>query len=210
MPRSRYDNIDPEKKAQLLEAAVEEFGRYGYELASINRILEAARFSKGSFYYYFDDKADLAATTLLAVAAPELAAQQLELPDSAEGFWSELRRAGLAKLQQMQARRAEYDCLTRLSSALAADPALAAKVLPVFEPSRRALAHFLERGVALGALRSDVPLGLLLALIENAKLTAYQSMFPDGRVPSMAELESFSDLVLDLSRRLAAPAPPKG
>jgi AcrR family transcriptional regulator len=65
MPRPRYENIDPLKKSKLLEAAMKEFAANGYELASINRILDAAELSKGSFYYYFDDKLDLATTVFL-------------------------------------------------------------------------------------------------------------------------------------------------
>jgi AcrR family transcriptional regulator len=53
----------------------QEFANYGFEDASINRILENAKMSKGAAYYYFEDKADLLATTV------QYCVQRLELID---------------------------------------------------------------------------------------------------------------------------------
>ena len=48
-----------EHKQKLLNAALEEFIEYGYEQASINRILNQAGMSKGQFYYHFKNKESL-------------------------------------------------------------------------------------------------------------------------------------------------------
>ncbi len=48
-----------ERKQQLLNAALAEFSQKSYEEASINRIINDAGISKGTFYYHFKDKADL-------------------------------------------------------------------------------------------------------------------------------------------------------
>ena len=208
MPRPRYDNIDPLKKTKLLEAAMKEFAAHGYELASINRILDAAELSKGSFYYYFDDKLDLATTVFLVCGEPETRPLELKTPDSVEGFWAELRRTSHARLQALESRRLEYECLIRLANASLTTPELAARVMPTFAPARLKMVEFFQRGVTLGALRSDVPLGTLMALIEAAKGAAYKTMYPGDTIPSDAEMESFSDFVIDLARRLCAP--PKG
>ncbi|SDY74165.1 transcriptional regulator, TetR family [Proteiniborus ethanoligenes] len=48
-----------EKKEELIEAAVNEFGERGYENASLNNILKEAGISKGTFYYHFKNKEDL-------------------------------------------------------------------------------------------------------------------------------------------------------
>ncbi len=45
-----------EHKQKLLDAALQEFNAYGYEQASINRILHDAGMSKGQFYYHFKNK----------------------------------------------------------------------------------------------------------------------------------------------------------
>ncbi len=64
MARNRFDNLEPEKQEAILQAAGEEFAEKGFESASINRIIQNSGMSKGSVYYYFEDKADLFATTL--------------------------------------------------------------------------------------------------------------------------------------------------
>jgi len=47
------------KQAAILVASAEEFAECGYEGASLVRIARQAGISKGSLYYYFDDKEDL-------------------------------------------------------------------------------------------------------------------------------------------------------
>ncbi len=208
MPRPRYDNIDPEKKARLLEAAMREFAAHGYELASINRILEAAGLSKGSFYYYFDDKADLAATVFLAAAEPEAVLAELQEPVTAEDFWAELRRINVTQLTLLQSRRLQHECISKLGHAFTKEPRFAERVRPRFSAGAHRLTAFLERGVAVGALRSDLPLPTLLALIEAVKTATWKTTFPDERVLLDEELEAYSALVMDLVRRLAHPSAP--
>jgi len=48
-----------ERRQELIDAAIEEFGEKGYENASLNNILKEAGISKGTFYYHFDNKEDL-------------------------------------------------------------------------------------------------------------------------------------------------------
>ncbi|MCD4670513.1 MAG: TetR/AcrR family transcriptional regulator [Actinomycetia bacterium] len=50
----------PKEKQQLLEKmAIREFAAFGYDKASINRLVEQCQIAKGSFYQYFEDKKDL-------------------------------------------------------------------------------------------------------------------------------------------------------
>ncbi|NPV69270.1 MAG: TetR/AcrR family transcriptional regulator [Firmicutes bacterium] len=48
-----------EKRKQILQAALKEFARSGYEGASTNRIIKDAGVSKGLLFYYFESKKDL-------------------------------------------------------------------------------------------------------------------------------------------------------
>ncbi len=48
-----------ERKAELLNAALDEFAKKAYEDASLNRIIKNAGISKGTFYYHFKDKQSL-------------------------------------------------------------------------------------------------------------------------------------------------------
>jgi len=59
MPKATFFNLSKEKADRIIEIAIEEFKEHSYENASINRIVEGAEISKGSFYQYFEDKKDL-------------------------------------------------------------------------------------------------------------------------------------------------------
>ncbi len=205
MPRSRYQNVDPAKKRKLLNAAIKEFADHGYELASINTILSQAGLSKGSFYYYFDDKADLAATVFLEIGQPMAMVGEFHTPKTRNEFWKELRRISFERLKHIESNHTDYSCLMRLSNAMVNDAALAARVMPMFAPGRKKMAGFLEQGVAIGAMRDDIPLSTLMAMLEAVKSAAYKSLFPGDKVLTEAELESFTDLVIDLGKRITAP-----
>ena len=70
MARTRFENLARDKQEAILEAAAEEFAEKGFEAASINRIIRASGMSKGSVYYYVEDKADLFATTFQLTGVP--------------------------------------------------------------------------------------------------------------------------------------------
>lgn len=59
MPKDTFFNLPEDKKERILNAAIDEFEEYGYQKASINRIVQRASIAKGSFYQYFGDKQDL-------------------------------------------------------------------------------------------------------------------------------------------------------
>ena len=89
MPRPRFERIDPSLRETLLAVATRELARAGYEGASLNQIIAAAGLSKGVFYYYFDDKADLAVTVfehaLERVVGP---LERFEPPPGRFDFWA--------------------------------------------------------------------------------------------------------------------------
>lgn len=48
--------LDAAKQKRILDAAMAEFARYGYERASTNRIVRAAGIGKGMLFHYFNSK----------------------------------------------------------------------------------------------------------------------------------------------------------
>lgn len=59
MPKPTFFNLPEEKRKKIVNAAVDEFAEYGFEAASINRIVANSGIAKGSFYQYFKDKQDV-------------------------------------------------------------------------------------------------------------------------------------------------------
>lgn len=67
MPNSTFFNLPEEKRQRLMEAVWQEFTEVSYMDASINRIIQKAEISRGSFYQYFSGKQDLFAYLLQTV-----------------------------------------------------------------------------------------------------------------------------------------------
>jgi AcrR family transcriptional regulator len=209
MPRPRFENASPALKLAILEAASREFGERGYEAASLNQIIEASGLSKGSFYYYFDDKVDLAAT-VFAQAAVRLAppAAVLEAATDAASFWTRFERLNRDSMAALAASAADLKLVGRLGGAYVDHPELAAKVAPlVGELSARWL-RAMEHGVSLGAVRADVPLPVLLVAVQGLKESLVKVFMGGGAVPSPEVLERFVAINWDLARRVLAPEAP--
>ena len=59
MPKETFFNLPDDKRSLIINAAMEEFSKAGYNTASINQICKNSAIPKGSFYQYFTDKLDL-------------------------------------------------------------------------------------------------------------------------------------------------------
>ena len=59
MPTERFNKLPEEKKKAIRDAAIEECIRVPFEKVSINKIIQNAGISRGSFYTYFEDKRDV-------------------------------------------------------------------------------------------------------------------------------------------------------
>jgi len=59
MPTPTFFNLPEEKRQRLMAAVWKEFSSYSYADVSINRIIQEAGISRGSFYQYFSGKQEL-------------------------------------------------------------------------------------------------------------------------------------------------------
>jgi AcrR family transcriptional regulator len=206
MPRPRFARAPADKREALLDAAAQEFASHGYEDASINAILLAAGFSKGAFYYYFDDKPDLAAAVLEREAGRYLHIwAELRKPKHAEDFWREIIEVlerGTAELKAAPAAR--VDAMLRIGTAMSRDPELAKRMMtPAFREATTKLATYWKQGQEVGAVRVDLPVTTLLAILQDIKLVLVRALLPHDRTPTPDELVAFGKLHLDLIRRIA-------
>lgn len=78
----KFEALSSEKKKCIVNASMQEFTRGGYEKSSMNTIVTTAGISKGSLFYYFDNK-KLLYLYLLEVC------EQLILETAAEGIREE-------------------------------------------------------------------------------------------------------------------------
>lgn len=143
--------------------AAGEFAEHGYERASLNRILADAALSKGSFYYYFDDKADLFATVVqqtIASCIEVLNEFDFDLDAlSAPSFWDQLQRWSEETTERLlQIPHAAG--LAKLAYQPPPVDGFSEAITEQFATIHRWIDRLVERGRDLGVIRDDVPLGL--------------------------------------------------
>lgn len=129
----------------------------------MNRIIEEAGTSKGSLYYYFEDKEDLFATAL--EHASRRLMEEVGVPGletlAAEDYWDRFRdvtRRSLERLRQDD----WYVRLARSFHRFRAEHTASAAVGRLDDFAKRSLAGMLTRGQELGVVRTDLPLELLV------------------------------------------------
>jgi AcrR family transcriptional regulator len=206
MPRTRFMKMDHKRKHALLDAAAKEFARHGFESASVNRILAAAGFSKGSFYYYFDVKADLVATVLVDLYLKPLErARRIGEPKSVAEFWRELEVLQVELLDLVESEPQTYALMIGLASSVLKNPALLERLGPQLEEWRRLHAALWSRGQALGAVRDDLTVDAIMSMLEALKRAAWAHRFAPSHRPSRKEVDSFAAHFMDLVRRLVQP-----
>jgi AcrR family transcriptional regulator len=206
MPRRRFPRLPPASRRELLSVASRHFASRGFAKASLNEILAEAGISKGSYYYYFEGKDDLFAAVLAAqfddffarVSFPDLGAlRRAEFWPTVEAFvaqWS----------KHADASSEIFKIAVQVTEEQRASPAFA----PVLAKAHAFYRAFLEAGVRLGCIRTDLPLELLVRLLE-ANDAVLDSLFRarNTRVTA-ASLDAHVRLVFDTFRRLLSVEPP--
>ena len=205
MAKNRFDNLEAEKQEAILRAAGEEFTQKGFAGASINQIIKASGMSKGSVYYYFEDKADLFATTLehsIQRFLDEIGWFSLEVlgPDE---FWDALLE--LTRRSVAWARREEW--WVRLALAfhkLEMEPGTEAATGRLMEFGRDWWKSILERGQALDLIRTDLPIDLLVAIVMAADRGGDQWIIDHWESLGEEEILKIADARVDLLRDMLA------
>lgn len=82
-----FERLKPDKKQQFIEAALEEFARYSYQEASLNRLVKRLGIAKGSIYQYFDDKRALYLYLKEYVIVKKRAFMQSAMNTTPDNFW---------------------------------------------------------------------------------------------------------------------------
>lgn len=205
MVRPRFHALSDARRAAILDAAFDEFAAHGFVSASLNRIIEAAGISKGSLYYYFDGKEDLYAH-VIRVHLEQMIADSGPFPvppaSDPEGFWATIE---------------EY--CRRLAYALAASPRLAGLLrdwladagAPEMDAARRDaereavpwIAQAIAAGQSAGAVRTDVPDDLLMAVV--GALGHVMDVWLITRPAETVGRDDAVHVLVDLMRRAISP-----
>ncbi len=208
MPFPRFDKLAQEKRECILDVAAQEFTTYGFEGASINRILERAQMSKGAAYYYFEDKADLFSTVVryciehLQVINQEVDSTSL----TTTTFWptfAELHRQPLLRSFEQPWLFGALRAAGQLSpSTLEREP------LATLANQIKAWAMtFVKQGQQVGVIRTDLPDELLFAWLHALDSASDQWLLTHWQELDRAAVVHISDLTVEAMRRAVVPPP---
>jgi AcrR family transcriptional regulator len=203
MARNRFSNLDPAKQESILQAAGDEFAKKGYEAASINRIILRSGMSKGSVYYYFEDKADLFATVMergTKRLLAEIGWPALEVL-GADEFWDALMELTHRSVELVQ----RDDWWIKMGRAFhrlrhEAGGAGGGAIQRLTEMGRGMWRTIIQRGQDLGVVRTDLPLDLLVEITMGADEGGDRWMMEHWDHLSPEDLRKIVDARVDLLR----------
>jgi AcrR family transcriptional regulator len=207
VPLPRFQRLPEEKRRHLLDVGARAFAARGFAAASLNEILAEAGLGKSSYYYYFEDKADLYVACLLDALerlvreVPPLDIEGL----TARRFWRSLEEY-FEKLLVVSAGQPVQMALVREL------PSIQGLLAPRFEELKKrfeapALA-IIGKGQSLGCVRTDLPADRLFAVGIAADQAMDAVFLAHGTEISAATLRAHGGLVVDTWRRLLEPGRP--
>ncbi|MEM9071687.1 MAG: TetR/AcrR family transcriptional regulator [Myxococcota bacterium] len=164
MTAKRHRLSVEERRAQLLELALELFSNRPYDEISIDEIAQAAGISKGLLYHYFQGKRGFYLAAVDRAAQQLLAETDVEPATQSEPDLDAVRTSIQRYLTFVEERSASYSFLMR--GAMAQD----AEVQAVVERTRRAILDRMLRRVGSGPPMLRTALRGYIGLVEAASL----------------------------------------
>jgi len=207
--RTREPDVTREK---LLSAAFEEMYRFGFQAASLERILAKAGVTKGALYHHFLDKAALGYAVVDEVVKGLLLERWLGLLEQQAGDpLTALQGVFRERAGSLTADEIAFGCpLNNLAQEMSPlDERFRRLVDATFEAWRKGFAQALERGQEEGTVRQDVDARKVAAFLVAAAEGSYGlAKSASSRAMLQSNLETLA-AYLD-SLRPAGPRPPIG
>jgi len=204
VPHPRFQKLAPERRDALLAAASAEFAAHGFKAASMNRIIEQSGLSKGSTYYYFEGKEDLFFTVLEGAMDKVMGlVGDWDTWNVSGDTWGALEEFARRMLKCFVADP-QMSALLRAMPQLS-EPLTSEALAKMYERFDGFVVGLIEHGQRRGDVRQDLPFELLLRLLMtlfealDRWMLAHLDELDDDRVDELASL------VVDLTRRVAAP-----
>lgn len=182
MPKDTFFNLPAEKRVLITSIAVDEFARYPYGQASINRIVKRSGIAKGSFYQYFDGKMDLFLFILQRMASEKIEFLQPVLKNVSELDFFQLLRAihtGALKFAL------EYPQYAAIGSNLLKerDSKIYREIVSTnFSSGMDFYRNLVEKAIDRGEVRKDIDANMIayyITIINNAMVEYYTEYVND-------------------------------
>ena len=186
MPLARYESIDKSLKMRILDVSKGEFSAHGFDGASYNKIIQKIGISKGSMYYYFENKEDLFVTCFLdealATGSFGFGMTSFPLTEDKITYWDSIKAMSSRQWNDVFQHPVLMSLVRQLVS-LGTDHPIFHKLNAECEGLSEYgdLMVILEHGVEIGAIRDDVPLNVLIRMNTEYEVWLMQET-QEGRV----------------------------
>ncbi|RMF47230.1 MAG: TetR/AcrR family transcriptional regulator [Anaerolineae bacterium] len=191
MPTETFFNLPEEKRQKVFDAAVAEFAAWPFSQASVNRIVERAGISKGSFYQYFSGKEDLFVYLSQVIGEQKKLVLNTTVQEvGSDDLFSTLRALYLGGLR-FAAQHPDYAAIGRNMLKEKDSPVYQRLLAEGRETMLGWFQSMLDEAVAAGRVRPDVNTHFTAYLI--AALSAHVSEYYDEFVG-----EVFNERMLDM------------
>jgi AcrR family transcriptional regulator len=148
------------RKSTLIEEAIRQFGREGYNGASLDRIATAVGVRKQTLLYYFATK-EVLLEACLSAAGERLALEISQALEGKEAYWDRAE-AVIHAVFGLAGEWPEFPMFVREAGRLG--PEAFERFAGVIEPLRHRAIEFLQAGMDNGDIRKQDPAMLLFTL----------------------------------------------
>ncbi|MBU9744860.1 TetR/AcrR family transcriptional regulator [Lachnospiraceae bacterium ASD3451] len=178
MPTSTFENLPPPKKERIIEAAIDEFARYRYSDASINRIVKAAGIPRGSFYQYFSGKEDLYMLILDKIGHEKLEIFSRYPKPSGDITFFEAALASIPGILEWIELCPRYNQIGMLMAQ--DDSEFIRRIVGQMGRSQSEVLEYLRQDQRKGLVRKDVDLDLVIEMILPLATSLLQDFYSKG------------------------------
>ena len=190
------------KKDDILKAGIEEFGKYSYDAASINRIIAQSGTSKGTFYHYFADKKALYHAILEygIDIKKEYMARMTGMVTDGDADLFDIMKAQVKTFGQFSA---ENPALFQFGTMLMTErsPRREEILGPLISEVGDAFYDFVKLGIAKGSFSKRYPPHFISRIIWFLMMNYYKILFEEGEELTPELIEERVDLLMDFIKR---------
>lgn len=182
----KFYGIDAEKQERIINAALKEFARSGYEKASTNEIVREADISKGSLFHYFNNKKELY-LFLLDYVAKVIEKIYSEVDWDERDLFERMKQLGAVKFKVYQQHPHAFDFMNTASQETSSEVKA-----DIEKMSNEAISVGMEKSfknIDLTKFRDDMDLEKMLNIIsltvlglaeqQRKKVTSFEAFEPE-------------------------------
>jgi len=196
--------MKPERRSKLFAAATGEFTEFGFEQASLNRIIADIGMSKSSFYHYFANKTELFREIMLQTIAPFAEITERFEPEllTSETYWPTLMEMSQGS-NSLVANHPEIFNVGRMFHRNLNDKNDICENL-MLEPLSL-VSRLLEHGKVIGTIRDDLPTSLLLDSVVALGMAVDRWAIENMEHIPLSEFSAFQQKMMNMFIRVLAP-----